>query len=501
MVKNSRLLAAGALSGAIVFSQCAFAEEAKDPTDVIPGNVSATVSATSNYLFRGISQTDNIPAVQGSFDYSVDLLEAVGFYAGVWGSNLNFKDGGDAQLEVDTYFGFQGSLNNLSWKLGAIYYAYPGTEGFRNYNYWEVNGSLGYDFGFASATVGLNYSPDYFAASGSAFYPYGDINIPIPIAALEGYGPYISGHIGHESIDKNAAFGTPDYTEWSIGVGAKIQGFDISVKYQDTDLSKSECFGGADWCGAVALVTVSRSFAGFDFDKSKDPSNLPYIPGEFSATLTAASNYLFRGITQTDNIPAVQGSFDYSVELFEDFSAYAGVWGSNLNFKDGGDAQLEVDTYFGVQGAILDKIDWKLGGIYYAYPGTEGFRNYNFWEIAGSLGYDFGFASVTAGLNYSPEYFAKSGASLYPYGDVTIPIPVLGDFAPYVSGHIGHESIDKNSAFGTPDYTEWAIGIGGTIQGLNLAIKYQDTNLSKSECFGGTDWCGATAVFTVSKTF
>jgi uncharacterized protein (TIGR02001 family) len=80
-------------------------------------------------------------------------------------------------------------------------------------------------------------------------------------------------------------------------------------------------------------------------------------------------------------------------------------------------------------------------------------------------------------------------------------MPFLADYAPYVSGHIGHESMDRNSAFGAPDYTEWAIGIGGKLQGFDIAVKYQDTNLSKSECFAGRDWCGATAVVTVSRTF
>ncbi|HVO14398.1 MAG TPA: TorF family putative porin, partial [Alphaproteobacteria bacterium] len=79
MTKKVSLMAAGAVVGAVAFGQCALAEEApkKDPTDVIPGTVSATLTAASNYLFRGISQTDNIPAVQGSFDYSADLFEGL----------------------------------------------------------------------------------------------------------------------------------------------------------------------------------------------------------------------------------------------------------------------------------------------------------------------------------------------------------------------------------------------------------------------------------------
>jgi uncharacterized protein (TIGR02001 family) len=260
MLNNTRLLAAGALAGVIAISQSAFAEEApkKDPTDVIPGTISATVTAASNYLFRGISQTDNIPAVQGSFDYSADLMDGLGVYAGVWGSNLNFKDGGDAQLEVDTYFGIQGAIDKFSWKFGGIYYGYPGTESFRKYNYWEIAGSAGYDFGIAAVNVGLNYSPDYFGGSGSAFYPSTDVKVPLPF--LTTYAPYVSGHFGYEAMDRNSAFGAPDYKEWALGIGAKVQGFDIAVKYQDTDLSKSECFAGRDWCGATAVVTVSRTF-------------------------------------------------------------------------------------------------------------------------------------------------------------------------------------------------------------------------------------------------
>jgi uncharacterized protein (TIGR02001 family) len=259
MIQKTSLLAAGALAGAIAFSQSALAEEAKkDPTDIIPGNISATLTAASNYLFRGISQTDNIPAVQGSFDYSVDVMEGLGLYAGVWGSNINFKDGGDAQIEVDTYFGIQGSIDKFSWKLGAIYYGYPGTESFRNYNYWEVAGSAGYDFGIASVNVGLNYSPDFFAGTGTGLYPSGDIKIPVPL--LTNFSPYVSGHIGHQSIHDNALFGAPDYTEWAIGIGAKVEGLDLALKYQDTNLSKSECFAGRDWCGAVAVFTVSKTF-------------------------------------------------------------------------------------------------------------------------------------------------------------------------------------------------------------------------------------------------
>jgi uncharacterized protein (TIGR02001 family) len=224
------------------------------------------------------------------------------------------------------------------------------------------------------------------------------------------------------------------------------------------------------------------------------------IPGEFSGTLTGVTDYYFRGISQTDHIPAIQGSFDYNVDVFKGISIYAGTWASNVNFNDGNQAQIEIDTYFGLKGAI-DKFSWSVGGLYYAYPGASSGLNYNYWEITGTAGYDFGFLSVTGALNYSPDYFAASGDAFYVAGDVSVPIPVLKDYEPYVALHVGHQWIQNNTAFGTPDYTDWSVGVGAKVFGFDVAVKYVDTNLSNGSCFGGTDLCQARGILSVSKTF
>lgn len=224
------------------------------------------------------------------------------------------------------------------------------------------------------------------------------------------------------------------------------------------------------------------------------------IPGEFSGTLTGVTDYYFRGISQTDHIPAIQGSFDYSVELFKDFSFYAGTWASNVNFNDGNQAQIEIDIYFGVKGAI-DKFSWSVGGLYYAYPGASSGLNYDYWELATTAGYDLGFLSATVAFNYSPDYFAATGSAYYLAGDVKVPIPVLKDYEPYVALHIGHQWIANNARFGTPDYTDWSVGVGAKVLGFDVAAKYVDTNLSRGGCFGGQDLCSARGIFSVSKTF
>jgi uncharacterized protein (TIGR02001 family) len=243
------------LGGAVVcFGVLASAHAlANDPLvkeDAIPGEFSANVALTSEYFFRGISQSDDIPALQGGFDYSVGLTEGIGLYAGVWGSNVNFTD---ARLELDFYGGLQGEIRGFSWSAGLIQYWYPGAGDNRQYDFWEAAFTLGYDFGVAAATGSINYSPDYYAGSGDAVYYALGVDVPI--------GKYLtlSGHVGHQDIDNNTAFGTPDYTDYSIGASVNIIGFDVSVAWQDTDMSDSECFTTGDLCGAATL-TVSRSF-------------------------------------------------------------------------------------------------------------------------------------------------------------------------------------------------------------------------------------------------
>lgn len=88
---------------------------------------------------------------------------------------------------------------------------------------------------------------------------------------------------------------------------------------------------------------------------------------EITANVGAVSNYYFRGITQTDDGAAIQGGFDYG----HDSGAYAGVWGSNVDF--GGKESTEIDLYTGFGNDIGDTgIGYDVGAIYYAYPGAGG---------------------------------------------------------------------------------------------------------------------------------
>jgi len=226
---------------------------------------SANVALTSDYVFRGISQTDEDIAIQGGFDVNHET----GFYAGLWGSNLEFGEnpavdgmGDGADIELDLYAGFSHEIpfinTGTEFDVGFLHYGYPGAGERRNYDYDEWYGSVSHDFDFAAASVGLNYSDDYFAASGDATYVYVDVDVPLkfiptPIEIA------LNLHWGNQNISKNVTFGTPDYNDYKVGVSTDIEGFGLALDFIDTDLSKGQCFGGSNLCEDRVVFTVSKS--------------------------------------------------------------------------------------------------------------------------------------------------------------------------------------------------------------------------------------------------
>ena len=106
--------------------------------------VSATVAVTSDYRFRGISQSDNEAAIQGSIDFAQDW-----FFAGVWASNLDFSGFGDpdTSVEVDLYAGATAALSDsVSGTIKAVYYAYPDGEDAKIFGMHGIYEADGYPY-------------------------------------------------------------------------------------------------------------------------------------------------------------------------------------------------------------------------------------------------------------------------------------------------------------------------------------------------------------------
>ena len=227
------------------------AQERSGPASWLSGNV----SLTTDYTFRGISQTLQQPALQGG----MDLRHPSGFYLGTWGSSVNFGEtnineaGPRAQLEVDVYGGY--GLNLLpvaTIDLGALYYMYPGAGGARNYDFLELGLGASRTMGPFSAGLSAKYSPDFYAGSGESFY-YG-VSAGIPVSAVT-----ISANIGKQLIEKNDVFLAPDYLEWGLGASIGWEGFTVGGKVVGTDLNNTDCLGGTSYCDTRILGSISRA--------------------------------------------------------------------------------------------------------------------------------------------------------------------------------------------------------------------------------------------------
>ena len=215
---------------------------------------SANVAMTTDYRFRGISQNDKDFAIQGGFDYAHDS----GFYVGIWASSVDFQiqTVDDASSEVDLYAGFANDFGNgIGYDIGVLTYQYPNADGSLDYDFTEVYGSLSYNWTDALATTAyLAYTSDYFGGSDNATY--------FSIAADYDLGNdwAVGASVGHQSVDDNATWGTPDWNDYKAYISKSFKGFDFELALVDTDLSDRNCFGGSDWCDSTAIFTVSKSF-------------------------------------------------------------------------------------------------------------------------------------------------------------------------------------------------------------------------------------------------
>ncbi|MBL6934713.1 MAG: hypothetical protein ISR48_04810 [Alphaproteobacteria bacterium] len=236
-------LAFGAMVLAMGVSQAN--AESLIPAEDVPGEFSAGMALTTDYIFRGVSQnSDGTPAIQGSIDYSVDTpVEGVSFYAGAWGSNIEF--GSDAgSIEIDYYGGFGGEVQGIGWDVGFVYFSYPGAPDASNLDYWEGNANLGYDFGMFAVSAGINASPDFTGETGDAFYYTAGVDVPLFKSLALGF------NFGHQTVDQ-----LEDYSDIKLGLSADVVGFGMELAYHDT-------FNRADssLSDERAVFTISRSF-------------------------------------------------------------------------------------------------------------------------------------------------------------------------------------------------------------------------------------------------
>ena len=244
----NKALKTGLLAAAMSLSipYAAFADDAAPPapTSWFPGTFTGNVALTNDYIFRGVTQSNHNPAVQGGFDWDT----GAGFHLGTWASTVNFAPtlGDNSDEELDLYGGYAGKIENFTYDVGGIYYWYPGSVQAFHYDYWEVYGKAGYDFGVAALGLGVNYSPENFGKTGPATYFSSSLSIPIV--------PELSVSLGADYY--MLSHGIHDYADWNLGATFHVPTwFDIDARYYNTD---------AHYLGKLAddrfVVNIKRTF-------------------------------------------------------------------------------------------------------------------------------------------------------------------------------------------------------------------------------------------------
>jgi uncharacterized protein (TIGR02001 family) len=272
---------------------------------------------------------------------------------------------------------------------------------------------------------------------------------------------------------------------------------------------------------AVALLSGVATTAAFAADEPA-PEVSP-----ITANVTVVNDYRYRGISQTNFKPAIQGGFDYAHES----GLYIGNWNSSISWISDGAAALpnnkvsapvEMDFYAGIKKELIGEgFASDLGVLQYYYP-TSGINvsgtqaNPNTTEIYAAQNFTFGPATGFVKFSYSvsPIFgFANSSGSYYP--DLTVNYDT-GVWGLSLNAHVGYQYVAGNVQ-GTPNttnsslysYTDWKLGVTKDLGGgLSLAAAYIDTNATKSSAGAysyasptGKNLGGATGIVSLTKTF
>jgi uncharacterized protein (TIGR02001 family) len=186
---------------------------------------SVNVGGTSDYIFRGVSQTDNDPAFQAGADFTYGIL-----YAGIWGSNTDdaFTN---SSAEIDFYAGVKPVLGPVTFDFGVIYYYYPGDD-FDVADY--VEGKAGASISpikNLSLAATLYYTDEGTFNTGEIFTYEGTAAYTLPSVGI--FTPTVSGLVGHSEFED---FGALSYTYWNAGIALAVEKFTFDFRYWDTDI-------------------------------------------------------------------------------------------------------------------------------------------------------------------------------------------------------------------------------------------------------------------------
>ncbi len=285
---------------------------AYDPWDIAFGS-----AISSNYVFRGVTQSNRNPSVSAYFEPRYNVTKDLQLYVGSSFSSISFAN--RAAAEVDIYGGIRPTFGAAAFDFGVYGYLYPGGTCYYGAaadtagrplsaecaaNFLPNGNVIKKDVSFFEAYAKVNYTfNDYFSLGANAFYSpnflntgaegtyasvVGKVTAPSSFFGSSGIGMFVSGEFGRQWLGTSDSFyGVPafpnginyaDYNTWNIGVGFTYKVFTLDLRYSDTNLSKGDCNAftsdntarfdgsftpinptgfGSKWCGATGIVKLS----------------------------------------------------------------------------------------------------------------------------------------------------------------------------------------------------------------------------------------------------
>ncbi len=226
-----------------------------------PYSLTTNVGLFSEYVFRGISYTQEKPAVQGGADFA----HTSGLYLGIWGTNISSKAIQNAVGEIDVYGGYATSVGDFGLDVGLLQFIFPGGryEGSReDYNTLEAYAAVSWK------VFKLKYShsvTDYFGFNDKSFGTAGngdskgshyiEANAAVPF----GDGWAVDLHVGRQTVRHYEDF---NFTDYRIGIAKDLgQGWRASLVYIDTNADSTlYTIDGVDTGDSKFLASIVRSF-------------------------------------------------------------------------------------------------------------------------------------------------------------------------------------------------------------------------------------------------
>ena len=235
---NDALFGGACLAAIIALGLCSSPVKAEDK---VGPDVAFNVAVASDYVFRGVSQTESDSAISAGIDVTQGL-----FYAGAWAGNVSFAGDADTDAEIDLYAGVRPEFGGFNWDFGLVSYFYAGQPDGADYDYVELKAATSRAVGPATLGAAIYYSPDFFGAAEDEA-AYAEINGAISPADRW----TLSAAVGRQWVSSDF-----DYTTWNLGAAYQLTDhLALDVRYFDTD---EHDFGSA--YDSRAVVSVKATF-------------------------------------------------------------------------------------------------------------------------------------------------------------------------------------------------------------------------------------------------